>query len=442
MRTPYLANRLVSLGVLLLLAMLVLLTPIAGRGVSGGQATFCLGFILLFGYYLARVLDGLRLPSITSYILVGVVCGPFLLDLLSREVIASLGRLDDVALAIIALIAGGEMRLAVLKARRAAFASVIAGQILFSMIGAIVVIALLRGHLPGIEVGGTRAIIAVGLLFGLVVVARSPSTTIGVVTEMRARGPMTEVLVGVTVILDVVVLFLAAIIIPAAETLMSPDRAFSLAFARTVAIEVLGSVAAGLSFGVLVRVYMRWVVGYLPLFLLVVGLVGSAVCHHYRLEPLLAFMIAGFYVENFSSMGQRLIDGLERSAFPVYVLFFAISGASIDLAALRSTWVLALALVVVRAGALYAGAFAASRVAADLRPYAHSLWSGFLAQAGVTIGIASLIARRFELGREMETVALAVVAINQLVGPVALRALLERRGEAGGMDRPADPRNP
>jgi Kef-type K+ transport system membrane component KefB len=436
MNVKYLANRLVSLGVLLALAALVLLTPMAGRGVSGAQATFCLGFILLFGYYLARVLDGLRLPSITSYILVGVVCGPFLLDLLSQEVIASLGRLDDVALAIIALIAGGEMRLAVLKARKAALASVIAGQIVFSMVGAVAVVALLRGHIPGLEVGGVRAIVAVGLLFGLITVARSPATTIGVVTELRARGPMTEVLVGVTVMLDVVVLFLAAIIIPSAETLMSPEKSFSLAFARGLALEVLGSVAAGLFFGVLVRAHMRWTVGYLPLFLLVVGLVGSAVCRHYHLEPLLAFMIAGFYVENFSSMGQRLIDGLERSAFPVYVLFFTISGASIDLTALRSTWLLALALVVMRAGVFYAGAFTASRLAADLRPYAHSLWSGFLAQAGVTIGIAALIARRFEWGSEIETVALAVVAINQLIGPVALRALLESRGEAGGMDRP------
>jgi hypothetical protein len=63
------------------------------------------------------------------------------------------------------------------------------------------------------------------------------------------------------------------------------------------------------------------------------------------------------------------------------------------------------------------------------------MWSGFLAQAGVTIGIAALIARRFEWGTEIETIALAVVAINQLVGPVALKALLEKKGEAGGMDR-------
>jgi len=435
MRAAGLTNRLVSLGVLLLLAAFVLLTPLGARGVTGGQATFCLGFILLFGYYLARVLDRFRLPSITSYILVGLLCGPFGLDLLSRDAMAGLDRLEDVALAIIALIAGGELRVAMLRARRAALVSVMVGQIVFSMLAAVAVVFLLEQHLGGIDAGSGRAAVAVGLLFGLVVVARSPATTIGVVTELRAKGPMTEVLVGVTVLLDVVVLFLAALIIPSAETLLSPERSFSLAFAQSLTVEVVGSVAAGLFFGLLLRVYMRWVIGYLPLFLLGVGLVGSVVCHHYHLEPLLAFMIAGFYVENFSSMGKQLIDGLERSAFPVYVVFFAIAGASIDLAALRAMWLLAAVLVVARALAFYAGVFAASRVVADLRPFAHSMWSGFLAQAGVTIGIAALVARRFAWGAEFETIALAVVAINQLIGPVALKALIERKGEAGGMDR-------
>jgi Kef-type K+ transport system membrane component KefB len=295
---------------------------------------------------------------------------------------------------------------------------------------------LLRGNVGALEMDSVRVVVAVGLLFGLITVARSPATTIGVITETRSRGPMTEILVGVTVILDVIVLFLAAVIIPSAETLVSPEKSFSVAFVRELAVEVVGSVIAGLFFGVVLRVYMRLVRGYLPLFLLAIGLVGSVVCRHYQLEPLLAFMIAGFYVENYSPMGKRLIDGLERSAFPVYVLFFSISGASINLDALRTMWLLAIVLVVMRAGAFYAGAWVASRFVADLRAYAHSLWSGFLAQAGVTIGIAALIARRFAWGDEMETIALAVVAINQLVGPVALKALLDRKGEAGGMDRP------
>ena len=435
MKATNISNRLFSLAILFGLAALVLLTPVFDRGLTGGQATFCLGFILLFGYYLAKLLDGFHLPALTSYIIVGIVCGPFAFNLLSGDVVRGLQIFDDVALAIIALIAGGEMRLHVIRTRKSAFAAIIAGQTVFAFIGALVVVYFLRGYLGDVPTAGARELLAVGLLLGLVVVARSPSTTIGVITDTRARGPMTEVLIGVTVLLDVIVLVLAAFVIPASGLLIDPTQSFSLDFVRSLGETIVGSIVAGLFFGLLISVYIRWIGAYLPIILMVIGLVGSAVCRHYHFEPLLSFMIAGFIVENYSSQGDRLIQGLERSAFPVYVIFFAISGAAIDLRALREMWLLALILVIVRAAAFYAGTIAAARIVKELRPYAHSVWSGFLAQAGVTIGIASLIDRRFEWGGHLETVALAVVAINQLVGPILLKWVLERKGEAGGMDR-------
>jgi Kef-type K+ transport system membrane component KefB len=434
-RPTNITNRVFSLAILFGLAAIVLLTPVFESGLSGGQATFCLGFILLFGYYLAKLLEGFHLPAITSYIIVGIVCGPYVINLLSSQVLNRLEVFDDVALAIIALIAGGEMRLRVIRARKAAFGAVIAGQVLFAFVGSVAVVYLLPGFLAGMPTGGLREVLAVGMLLGLVVVARSPSTTIGVVTETRSRGPMTEVLVGVTVLLDVVVLIMAAFVIPASEVLLDPALAFSLGFVKILGVSIAGSIAAGALFGWLISLYIRWIGGYLPIILLVVGLVGSAVCRLHHLEPLLAFMIAGFIVENYSTQGDRLIKGLERSAFPVYVVFFAISGAAIDLGALREMWLFALILVGVRAAAYYAGTLAAARVVGELKPYAHSVWSGFLAQAGVTIGIASLIERTFEWGTSLETIVLAVVALNQLVGPILLKWLLERKGEAGGMDR-------
>jgi Kef-type K+ transport system membrane component KefB len=434
-RATNITNRLFSLAILFGLAVLVLLTPVFDSGLTGGQATFCLGFILLFGYYLAKLLDGFQLPAITSYIVVGIVCGPFVINFLSADVVRSLQLFDDVALAIIALIAGGEMRLHVIRARKSAFAGVIVGQTVFSFIGALAVVYFLRGYLGDVPATGVRDVVAVGMLLALVIVARSPSTTIGVVTETRSRGPLTEVLVGVTVLLDVVVLVMAALVIPASETLIDATQSFSLEFVQHLGAAILGSIAAGLFAGLLISVYIRWIGGYLPIILMVIGLVGSAVCRYYHFEPLLAFMIAGFIVENYSAQGDRLIRGLEQSAFPVYVIFFAISGAAIDLRALREMWLLALILVLVRAAAYYAGTLAAARFVEELRPYAHSVWSGFLAQAGVTIGIASLIERRFEWGGDLETIALAVVAINQLIGPILLKWLLERKGEAGGMDR-------
>ncbi len=434
MTTNRLTHRAVSLMILIGLAALVLLTPLSRRGVAGEEAAFCLGFILLFGYYLAKIFEGFRLPMISSYIVAGILSGPFVINLLSGEVVKDLQLFDDAALAIIALIAGGEMKLRILRARMRSFFWVVFSQVVLSFVGAGFVALALSGRLaiPGVErfVGA----LALTLLLGLVTAARSPSTTIGVVAETRSRGFVTDLIVGVTVILDVVILILVAFVIPTAEMLTTPGAQFSLSFARELFVSVFGSIGTGIFFGLLVGSYIRWVRGYLPLFLVGVGFVGSLVCRHYDLEPLLAFMIAGFVVENYSAMGEDLIRGLERSAFPLYVIFFAISGASIDLHALRVMWAFALMLAAVRAAAFLAGGWLAGRFVAEIRPHASSMWLGFLAQAGVTLGIATIIERKFSWGGELKTLILAIIAINQLIGPVLLKLLLEKKGEVGQMN--------
>jgi Kef-type K+ transport system membrane component KefB len=435
MARPHITTKIFSLVILIGLSALVIFTPLSQRGATGAEAPFCLGFILLFGYYLAKLLKSIKLPTISGYIFAGILAGPYAINLLSEEVVRDLQLFDDAALAIIALIAGGEMKLRVLRARAASFTGVIAGQLFFSFIGAGIVAMALKNHpsLPLQEAGGS--VVAIALLLGLVIAARSPSTTIGVVTETRSKGPLTELIVGVTVIVDVLILVLVAFIIPAAENLVTPGQTFSLSFARELFIRVFGSIAIGIFFGVLIGSYLRWIRGYIPLFLVGVGFIGSLVCRHFDFEPLLAFMIAGFIVENFSVLGDDLIRGLEKSAFPVYVIFFAISGASIDLGALRIMWGLALVLVGVRALAFLAGGYLAGLFAADIRKNGSTLWIGFLSQAGVTIGIATIIERKFGWGSELKTLILAVVAINQLIGPIFLTYLLNRSGETGGMDR-------
>ncbi|UCG51974.1 MAG: hypothetical protein JSW58_00005, partial [Candidatus Latescibacterota bacterium] len=314
-------------------------------------------------------------------------------------------------------------------------ASIIVGQVLACFFGAFVVVSLASQHLPFVSELGTGGVVAVAMILGLVSAARSPATTIGVVTETRSRGPFTDLVIGVTVILDVVVLILAALVIPVARTLTIPGESFSLLSAKGLFLEVLGSLGIGLFIGLLLGSYIRWIGGYLPVFLIGMGFVGSLVCRHYHLEPLLAFMVAGFFVQNFTVLGQKLIDALERSALPVYVVFFAISGASIDLGALKTTWFFALVLVVMRAVAFYVGTTLAGGLVRPVRPFARHLWLGMLPQAGVTIGIAVVFERVFPWGGDLKTVILAIVAVNQLIGPVALKFVLTRTGEAGAKDR-------
>jgi hypothetical protein len=208
---------------------------------------------------------------------------------------------------------------------------------------------------------------------------------------------------------------------------------FDPGFIGDLALELGGSLAGGVVLGALVTFYMRGVGAVLPLFIVGIAVLASQVSRQFHLEPLLLCMVAGFIIENATSMGRRFIDAIERSSLPVYVVFFAIGGAAMNLEAVRSMWFVALVFVAARAGLIAASTAAgealAGQASSAVKRYA---WMGFLPQAGVTLGLASIVARKFpDWGPEVKTIALAMIAMNQIVGPVAFRWALLRSGEAG-----------
>ena len=142
-------------------------------------------------------------------------------------------------------------------------------------------------------------------------------------------------------------------------------------------------------------------------------------------------MIAGFVIENFTDRGGDLIQAVERYSLPVFIVFFAINGANLDWSLLANVWPLVVLLVAVRIAAIWLGTSVGSSIAGDEAPIRRNLWLGFLTQAGVTLGLATLIEARIPgMGTQIKTIVIAMIAINQVVGPLAFRFGLFRSGEA------------
>jgi Kef-type K+ transport system membrane component KefB len=130
--------------------------------------------------------------------------------------------------------------------------------------------------------------------------------------------------------------------------------------------------------------------------------------------------------------GTAFTTALDRVSLPVFVLFFSLAGASLDLAALALTWPLALCLAVIRAAAIWLAAWAAGALSGDPPQYNQTAWMAYLTQAGVAIGLAQLAMRKFPaIGTYLTTVVLAVICLNQIVGPIAFKMALHRVGETG-----------
>lgn len=400
-------------------------------GTPHGSATLFLGFLLLASYLAGRAARVVSLPQITGYLIIGILVGPHVLGILPQETVEEFRFVNGVALALIALSAGGELRMGSLRKRIRSIGTITVLQIVFMFSLVAFSVFLARGHIAFLEGEPPRVAFAVALLFGLVSVANSPATTIAVITEEKARGILTDTVLGITVLKDVIILILIALLIPLAVAIVDPSGGFSLRAVQEILLEILGSLVAGMVLGWLVTQYLGRVREYRILFILGVAFLAFYLGDWLHLESILIAMVAGFYVQNFSRQGRRLLHALEANSLPVYALFFAVAGADLNITVLKTAWVIATAIILTRAGALWISTYLGARIVGDPPAIRHHAWMGFMAQAGVTLGIANIVRERFPIwGLQVATVIIATIAVNQLVGPPAFRWILIRAGES------------
>ena len=200
--------------------------------------------------------------------------------------------------------------------------------------------------------------------------------------------------------------------------------------ASALAWELLGSLVAGVLIGVILATFLRFARGGSALFVLTVCFVVAEVGRRLHLDPLLVALSAGVFIRNTTDVGDDLHEGIEASSLPVYVIFFAVAGATIHLDVLGVVGLPAVLFVVVRGTGLLGGTRLAAHVSGA--PDTVRRWAGFglLPQAGLALALASLFAKSFpEFGAEAGALTLSVVAINEIVAPALYRMALVRAGE-------------
>jgi Kef-type K+ transport system membrane component KefB len=201
--------------------------------------------------------------------------------------------------------------------------------------------------------------------------------------------------------------------------------------------EIVGSLAYGALLGSLFALYLRFVGKEVTVVLLALCalITGTAAWLHF--EPLLVALAAGLVVENVAPPeGDELRDAVERSALPVLVVFFVAAGANLNLDALAEIGLVALGVSLVRLLAIRWGTRLAGRAARLPAETSSAAWTGLVAQAGVTFGLATIVATEFgEWGARVQTLVLATSGLHVLVGPMLFRVALSQAGEIGQLDR-------
>lgn len=422
-------SRLITLVVLIGITV-ALLSSAEGYGGRGGEALL-LGFLLLAAYLAGLVSTAVELPRITGFLLLGIAVGPHALGILPTEAVVDFRLINGGALALIALTAGGELRVEAVRRRLASIVSILAFQVVVVFAAVVGAVYWGRHFIPFLDGSPARAALAVGLIFGLVAVAKSPATTIAIITEEKAKGVLTETVLGITVVKDVIVLVLIALLIPLAAVVADPSKPFSFSTFDEVLFSIGASLAAGFFVGWLLTQYLRRSGENRVLILLFSAFFLVSISEELGLEYILIAMTAGFYVQNFSKQGPRFLRALEANSLPMYALFFAVAGADLRVDVLPTVWPIVLIILALRTIALAASTWLGAVVTGGDESIRRHAWMGFLAQAGVTLGVANIVRDRFPVwGTDVATLIVAMIAVNQIVGPPAFRFALLRAGES------------
>lgn len=408
--------------------------------------TYISGFaiIALASKQIGEFLKKINLPLITGFLITGVIAGPFILNLIPADAIHSLRFIDELALAVIAFAAGNELYLKEIRDRFKSITWVTAGLVTVTFTFTSLAILYLGNYIPFMQDFSLSTRIAIAILGGAVLVARSPSSAIAIVNELRAKGPFTKTALGVTVIMDVVVILLFGLNSSIADALIH-DLNFDIGFISILIFELLLSVGIGyilyktimgilaskLTSTIKSALILSFGYGVFPLSELIRGISFNQRGLELIVEPLLICMFSGFMITNYSKHRTEFSRIIHDVSPAIYILFFTLTGAFLSLDIFLKTWPIALALFAIRLIAIFIGSFTGGSIAGDPKAHNKIAWMAYITQAGVGLGLAKEIALDFPgWGESFATILISVIVLNQVVGPPFFKFAIKKVGES------------
>ncbi len=396
-----------------------------------------LAAICAASYVAGEVLSRAHVPRLPVYLAVGAASG-LLISSAAETADLTFPILSPVALCVIGFIAGSHLVWHTIKTRLKPIALQVLGMTLsVPLIVGTAVYMLLPADVP------PEARLAAAILAGTVMLALSPPEAIAIISESKAVGPFTGLVLGATVVMDVVVVSAFSVTLTVSKALLGGE-ASAATLVATIVLGIGLAVLGGLLVGILLRALVQRLASDAVAGVLIFVLAALAVWlaaeagawAHSRfaleleIEPLLIAMIAGLFVANLSSASGRFAAILERLAPWVYVVFFTLTGLGLHVETLVAAAAPAAVLWILRIGGLWAGSKGAMALAKEPPVVQRVAWRAFVPQAGIALALASTIALEFpEGGPVLSAMIIGTIVLNEASGPFFLRSALAATGE-------------
>lgn len=418
------------------------------------------GFLLLAGWLFGQLASSIGFSKITGYLVLGMCASPHVSAAIFGEyawwIITTdqqryLMLVNDLAIALIALTAGGKIKIAHVRETFRSVSMILAFEftLVLVAVGALMSVLLSRSPVFA-EYGGLTTTVLVALVIAVVATANSPAVVIAVLAETRAKGPMADTSLAVTVCKDLLLIVVFAITLALAVTAAdnaaaqgAADSAAALTQAPVRAGDPIwlkltkqlgGSLLAGLVVGSLLAWYLRRIRAHLLIVLTLGSFAIALIAEQLGLKTLIVGLVAGLLIANrYNAEKESLFESIEDLSVPVYVLFFAVAGSKINPSLLAEVWGFVAALVVLRTIAIWSGTALGCRLSGFGPPASRGIWTAFIPQAGISLALATIVASQFEafaFSEKVYAILLSSIAIHELIGPILFKLALERAGES------------
>lgn len=390
------------------------------------------GLILISALLAGHIAQLARVPEVTGYLLIGVLIGPAALDLVTHDNITTLGFLSDVALGLILFNIGS-----IFEAAN------------FRLVGrGVLRVTLWEASLAFVLVFGAMLVSGLAwplaLLLGVVAMETAPATTLMVLNEYDARGPMTDRLKALVALNNIYVLVTFGVVTAVLTLIESSAAGWLWAVYRAthgLVWTTAGSVALGAVLGLLMDMLAMRAKESGEAMLLSIGMVLIAVgaSRWLGLSPLICTLALGATIANASQQGDHLLRSLGRADPPLYAAFFVLAGAELQPGSLLGLGLAGVAYTVARAAGKIAGAQIGLRgedIPDDVR---RQLGYCLISSSSLAVGLTIQIRTAFPAYAATVTgIVLAAVVIFEIVGPLMTRRALFATGEAKTLPSPLD----
>lgn len=406
------------------------------------QALLSLSVALFVGLMLSRLAKLAKLPAVTAYLVAGILVGPYLLGAFGIQGLGftSMGDvkaysiLSDVALGFIAFSIGNEFRLSQLKQTGKQATVIGIFQAVFTTLIVDAILIGLHFLMPD------KLPLPAAITLGAIASATAPAATLMVVRQYKAKGPLTDILLPIVALDDAVGLVLFAVSFGVSKALISGHIDVINVILEPM-LEVVLSLLLGFVMGLLFTFFEKFFHSNSKRLSMSVTFVFITVALsmlkfeifgiHIAFSSLLVCMMLGTVFCNFCDFSEELMGRVDRWTAPLFILFFVLSGAELELSVFTDIAIVVIGLIYIlsRSAGKYFGASISSRAVKCDENIVKYLGVTLLPQAGVALGMAIKAEQLGPEGAVVANITLFAVLIYELVGPMLTKIALTKAGD-------------